>query len=52
MKRLWMMESPVWIDLLTAMIGVGLVAYAVYDANEVAALVRTWSVGLRGMIAN
>jgi len=52
MKRLWMVESPEWIDLLAALIGVSLVAYAAYDGTEVAALVRTWNLGLRGMIAN
>jgi len=49
MKRLWMVESP---ELLAALISVGLVAYAAYDVNEIAALVRTWNLGLRGMIAN
>jgi hypothetical protein len=49
MKRLWMVEGP---ELLAALIGVGLVVCAAYDVNEVAALVRTWNLGLRGMIAN
>ena len=48
MKRLWMVESP---ELLAALISVGLVAYAAY-ANEVAALVRTWDLGLRGTISH
>jgi hypothetical protein len=52
MKRLWMVESPVWIELLAALIGASLVAYAAYDANEVATLVRTWHLGLRGTISN
>jgi hypothetical protein len=49
MKRLWMVESP---ELLAALIGVGLAAYAAYG-NEVAAIIRLWQFGgLRGTISN